>query len=63
MNFLPKLKVEVAVEESRADEVVKAISGAARTGEEGAIGDGKIFIYDLVDTIRIRTGETGREAL
>jgi nitrogen regulatory protein P-II 2 len=60
VRFLPKVKVEVAVSEDKLDEVLKAIQSAARTGE---IGDGKIFIYNLEDVIRIRTGERGREAI
>jgi nitrogen regulatory protein P-II 2 len=60
VNFLPKVKLEVAVSEGKADEVVKAISEAAKTGE---IGDGKIFVYNLQDVIRIRTGESGEEVL
>lgn len=60
VRFLPKVKVDVAVSEERLDEVVKAIEGSARTGE---IGDGKIFVYDLQDVVRIRTGERGRGAI
>ncbi len=60
MNFLPKIKIEVAVPDDRADEIVKAITESARTGE---IGDGKIFVYGLSNVVRIRTGETGDEAL
>ena len=60
VNFLPKVKLEVAVPEGKVDEVVKAISEAAKTGE---IGDGKIFVYNLQDVIRIRTGESGEEVL
>jgi nitrogen regulatory protein PII len=60
VNFLPKIKVEVAVSEERLDEVVNVIQESAKTGE---IGDGKIFVYNLQDVIRIRTGERGREAI
>ena len=60
VKFLPKVKVEVAIPAERLDEILKVIQENARTGE---IGDGKIFIYDLEDTIRIRTGERGKEAL
>jgi nitrogen regulatory protein PII len=60
VRFLPKVKIEVAVAEDRLSEVVDAILKSARTGE---IGDGKIFVYDLEDVIRIRTGEKGREAI
>ncbi|MBI5410198.1 MAG: P-II family nitrogen regulator [Nitrospirae bacterium] len=60
VNFLPKIKIEVAVPDEKADEVVRALSDAARTGE---IGDGKIFVYDLKDVLRIRTGDRGEEAI
>jgi len=60
VQFLPKVKVEVAVPEDRLEEVLETIQQYARTGE---IGDGKIFVYNLADTIRIRTGERGREAI
>ena len=60
VNFLPKLKVEVAVEDQVADKAIAAISNAAKTGQ---IGDGKIFVYDLNETVRIRTGETGKDAV
>ncbi len=60
VNFLPKLKVEVAVEDQMADKTVAAIGGAAKTGQ---IGDGKIFVYDLGHAVRIRTGETDNDAL
>jgi len=58
--FVPKLKIEVAVSSERADEVVAAIQGAARTGK---VGDGKIFVLDLQAALRVRTGETDVEAL
>jgi nitrogen regulatory protein P-II 2 len=60
VNFLPKVKVEVAVADSVADKVVQAITTAAKTGQ---IGDGKIFIFDLDHAVRIRTGETDDDAL
>ena len=60
VDFLPKVKVEVVVKESDAERCIEAIVKAARTGK---IGDGKIFVYDLEQVVRIRTGETGREAL
>ncbi|MEJ2576406.1 MAG: P-II family nitrogen regulator [Gammaproteobacteria bacterium] len=60
VDFLPKIKVEVAVDDSQLDQVIEAISGAAKTGK---IGDGKIFVYSLEQAIRIRTGESGSEAL
>ena len=58
--FLPKVKIEVAVSDSKLDDVLNAIQEGAKTGE---IGDGKIFIYNLQDAVRIRTGEKGEEAL
>jgi nitrogen regulatory protein P-II 2 len=60
VDFLPKVKVEAAVSEELLERSVEAIESAARTGK---IGDGKIFVYDLQQVIRIRTGETGKEAL
>ncbi len=60
VDFLPKVKIEAAVSEEALDQVIDAITKAANTGK---IGDGKIFISALEQTIRIRTGETGREAL
>ena len=60
VDFLPKIKVEIAVDSSILDQAIEAISNAAKTGK---IGDGKIFVFELEQTIRIRTGETGPEAL
>jgi nitrogen regulatory protein P-II 2 len=60
VDFLPKIKVEIAVDDSLVDKVIEAITEAARTGK---IGDGKIFVFDLSQVIRIRTGETGPDAL
>jgi nitrogen regulatory protein P-II 2 len=60
VNFLPKIKVEVVVADSVADRAVEAIQRAASTGQ---IGDGKIFVFDVSQAVRIRTGETGAEAL
>ncbi len=60
VDFLPKSKIELAVADDIADQVVEAIASAARTGK---IGDGKIFVAELAETIRIRTGETGVEAV
>jgi len=60
VDFLPKIKVEVAIDDDQVDSVIEAISNAAKTGK---IGDGKIFVYPLEQAIRIRTGETGAEAL
>jgi nitrogen regulatory protein P-II 2 len=59
-NFLPKLKIEVAVPSDQVDKVTEAIIGAAKTGE---IGDGKIFVFGLEHAVRIRTGETDETAL
>lgn len=60
VHFLPKLKVEVAVAGDQASAVVEAISTAAKTGQ---IGDGKIFVLDMEDAVRIRTSESGADAL
>ena len=60
VDFLPKIKLEAAVGSDQVDQVIEAITNAARTGK---IGDGKIFVTDVEQTIRIRTGETGTEAL
>ena len=60
VKFLPKIKLEVAVSDDMADKVISTIAEAAKTGE---IGDGKIFVYDLKDSVRIRTGERGEEAV
>jgi nitrogen regulatory protein P-II 2 len=60
VDFLPKVKIEVAVSQELLDRVVESIIKAANTGK---IGDGKIFVYDLEQVIRIRTGETGNQAL
>jgi len=60
VDFLPKVKVEAAVADAMLDQVVEAIEKSAGTGK---IGDGKIFVFDLEQVIRIRTGETGEEAL
>jgi nitrogen regulatory protein P-II 2 len=60
VDFLPKVKIEAAVQGDMAERVIEAIEAAARTGK---IGDGKIFVYSLEQVIRIRTGETGKEAL
>jgi nitrogen regulatory protein P-II 2 len=60
VNFLPKLKIEVAVASAQVEQVTAAIIGAAKTGE---IGDGKIFVMELDHAVRIRTGETDETAL
>ncbi len=60
IKFIPKTKIEIAVDDSAEEAVISAIKSAAETGK---IGDGKIFTLDLKETIRIRTGETGSDAL
>ena len=60
VDFLPKVKIEAAIKADLLDQVIEAIEKAARTGK---IGDGKIFVTDLSQVIRIRTGETGPDAL
>ncbi len=60
VDFIPKVKVEVAVSDDMTDQVIESITKAANTGK---IGDGKIFVYDMSQAIRIRTGEVGDEAL
>ena len=60
VDFLPKVKMEIVVADAQADEVIETIMKTAQTGR---IGDGKIFVSDLEDVIRIRTGERGKEAI
>ena len=60
VSFVPKVKIEIAVEASQAAKVVEAISAAAKTGQ---IGDGKVFVLPLDDAFRVRTGEQGAAAL
>ncbi len=60
ISFLPKIKIEIAVKEDLAEQVVEVIQTTAKTGQ---IGDGKIFVYDLSNVVRIRTGEKDAEAL
>lgn len=60
VDFLPKIKVEVAISSDQVDQVIEAIADAAKTGK---IGDGKIFVSNLEQVVRIRTGESGDEAL
>ena len=60
VDFLPKLKLEIAIPEEKVEPAIEAIVNAAQTGK---IGDGKIFVTPIEETIRIRTGETGQEAL
>jgi nitrogen regulatory protein P-II 1 len=60
IDFLPKIKIEVVVADDLAEKVIEAITTAARTGK---IGDGKIFVSEIMEVIRIRTGETGPAAI
>lgn len=60
VDFVPKIKVEVVVEDHQAPQIVEAIVRAARTGQ---VGDGKVFVSPLTEAIRIRTGQTGEDAL
>ena len=60
VDFLPKIKIEIGVGDELVERVIEAITRAANTGK---VGDGKIFVYDLEDAIRIRTGESGPDAL
>ena len=60
VSFLPKVKIEIVVDDSQVERAVEAIQKAAHTGK---IGDGKIFVYDLGHAVRIRTGETNADAL
>ncbi len=60
VDFLPKVKIEAAVDDDIVDRVIEAVEAAARTGK---IGDGKIFVTTLEQVVRIRTGETGKDAL
>jgi nitrogen regulatory protein P-II 2 len=60
VDFLPKVKLEAAVDDALVERVIEAIAGAARTGK---IGDGKVFVSTLEQVVRIRTGETGKDAL
>ena len=60
VDFLPKVKIEIVINEDRQDAAIEAIQKAARTGR---IGDGKIFVLNVAEAIRIRTGETGADAI
>lgn len=60
VDFVPKIKIEVVVADASAAQVIETIMRAAQTGQ---VGDGKIFVSDLAETIRVRTGETGEDAL
>jgi nitrogen regulatory protein P-II 2 len=63
INFIRKVKLEIAVDDKFVEPTIKAIAGAARTDSEGKIGDGKIFMLPLEDVMRISTGERGPEAI
>jgi len=60
VNFVPKVKLELVVADNMADQIIEVISTSARTGK---IGDGKIFVLDVNQTVRVRTGETGEDAI
>ena len=60
VDFLPKVKIEAAIQDGILDQVIEAIEKSAGTGK---VGDGKIFVFDIEQVIRIRTGETGEDAL
>jgi len=60
VNFVPKIKLEIVTEDALADQAVQAIEKSAKTGK---IGDGKIFVIDVAQTVRVRTGETGADAV
>jgi nitrogen regulatory protein P-II 2 len=60
VDFLPKVKIEIAISDELTEQVIEAIETASRTGK---IGDGKVFVFDLEQVVRIRTGETGKDAL
>ena len=60
IEFVPKIKIEVVVEDSKVEKIIDAITKSAKTGQ---VGDGKIFIYNVEDAVRIRTEESGKDAL
>lgn len=60
VNFVPKIKLEIVVPDEMVDRVIETVTGAARTGK---IGDGKIFVLNVEQAVRVRTGETGNDAL
>ena len=60
VDFIPKIKIEIVVEADMADKVVETIRNAANTGK---IGDGKIFVFSVEESVRVRTGETGKDAI
>ncbi len=63
VNLIPKVRLEIAVNDEFVEATIEAIIRGGRTGEEGKIGDGKIFVLPLEDCVRIRTGERGNEAI
>ncbi len=63
VNLIRKVQLQIAVDDDRVEAVVEAVSKAARSGDEGAIGDGKLFVLEMPEVIRIRTGERGSDAL
>jgi len=63
ISFIPKVRLEIALDDKYVEPTIEAISNAARSGAEGKIGDGKIFVMPLEDVIRIRTRERGSDAL
>ena len=63
VNLVPKVQLEIAVNDEFVEPTIEAIAGAARTGDEGKIGDGKIFVLPLDDVIRVRTRERGKDAI
>ncbi|QDU18175.1 P-II family nitrogen regulator [Urbifossiella limnaea] len=63
VRLIPKLKLEIAVNEPFVEAAIEAIVGAARTGDTGTVGDGKIFVFPMDDAVRIRTGERGTTAI
>ena len=60
VDFIPKIKIEIVVESAWTDKVIETIKSAASTGK---LGDGKIFVFDVEEAIRVRTGETGKDAI
>jgi nitrogen regulatory protein PII len=63
VEYVPNLKIEILVKDSDTDRVVDIVAKTTRTGETGATGDGKIFVYHVEDVVRIRTGERGEKAI
>ena len=63
VNLVPKVRLEIAVNDEFVEQTIEAVVRGARTGEDGKIGDGKIFVQQLEDVIRIRTGERGPDAI